>query len=244
MTWLLDTSGLPKRYNILAPRLAPYMSAMCTNKLASMGIVKVINQRQEIEAQLVLLNTLANDDSDQVLRDILADSNLGINVIHKILTSSSVETLPKRYLAEKVNYVLSMQTPPAATAGQAFKRLSDEVTNILNESRPLWYDNRNNASEIPTNNAAVGGMAQPPPSYLAAAYGSPPGGHFPVTTSSNGSGHQHHHPLPMYPYPMPNNMYAHGPAFPPAMPPYGYYANMPPAPPMESELGKVDESGQ
>ncbi|KAG2181383.1 hypothetical protein INT43_008966 [Umbelopsis isabellina] len=243
VTWLLDTSGLPKRYNILAPRLAPYMSAMCTNKLASMGIVKVINQRQEIEAQLVLLNTLANDDSDQVLRDILADSNLGINVIHKILTSSSVEALPKRYLAEKVNYVLSMQTPPAATAGQAFKRLSDEVANILNESRPLWYDNRNNASEIPTNNAAVAGMAQPPPSYLAAAYGSPPGGHYPITPSSGGSGHQHHHAMPMYPYPMPNNMYANGPGFP-AMPPYGYYAGMPPAPPMESDLGKVDETGQ
>ncbi|KAM3579697.1 hypothetical protein VKS41_007781 [Umbelopsis sp. WA50703] len=228
VTWLLDTSGLPKRYNILAPRLAPYMSAMCTNKLASMGIVKVINQRQEIEAQLVLLNTLANDDSDQVLRDILADSSLGINVIHKILTSSSVEAIPKRYLAEKVNHVLSMQTPPAATAGQAFKRLSDEVAIILNESRP-WFDHRNNAE-------LTGGMQQPPPSYIAAAYGSPPS-HYPATASSG------HHAMPMYPYPMANNLYPNGPTFS-SMPPYGYYPGMVAPPPVESDVPKVDESRQ
>ncbi|KAG2177469.1 hypothetical protein INT44_007980 [Umbelopsis vinacea] len=223
MTWLLDTSGLPRRYNIIAPRIAPYMSSMCTSKLSSAGVLKVINQRQEIEAQLVLLNTLANDDHDQVLRDILADSSLGMNIIHKILSSPTVESKPKRYLAEKVRQILALQTPPTSNGGQAYKRLCDEVENLLNDNRnaptilPRYSptNNRNYTTDVP--------IVAPPPQYMtAASYGSPP---YP----SSG----------LYPYPMANNVY------PPVMPPYGYYPGMAPHHLDHGRSdGMYDESGQ
>ncbi|KAH8552529.1 hypothetical protein BGW37DRAFT_489330 [Umbelopsis sp. PMI_123] len=244
VTWLLDTSGLPRRYNIIAPRIAPYMSAICTNKLSSAGVLKVINQRQEIEAQLVLLNTLANDDSDQVLRDILADSSLGMNIVHKILSSTTVETKPKRYLAEKVKQVLASQTPPVANGGQAYKRVCDELANILNENNsnrqqtmsPRYSpaNNRNYTDvAIAPPNAPV-----PPPPYLNAAYGSPPVPYPPSTPSG--------HPITLYPYPMANNVYPTTPGMP-VMPPYGYYPGMTQHH-LEPDLGRsdgmYDENGQ
>ncbi|KAI8575652.1 hypothetical protein K450DRAFT_260858 [Umbelopsis ramanniana AG] len=210
MTWLLDTSGLPRRYNILAPRIAPYMSAMCTSKLSSAAVLKVINQRQEIEAQLVLLNTLANDDHDQVLRDILADSSLGMNMIHKILSSTTVESKPKRYLAEKVKQILALQTPPTSNGGQAYKRLWDEVDNLLNENTSPRYSPTNNRNYT-TDSPIVAPSGPPPQQYInAAAYGSPP---YPPSTPS----------IPLYSYPMANNVYPPGMQ---VMPPYGYYPGM------------------
>lgn len=241
MTWLLDASGLARRYNIIAPRIAPYLSAMCTNKLSSMGVLKVINQRQEIEAQLVLLNTLANDNSDQVLRDILFDSSLGINVVHKILSSASVESKSKRYFAEKVKHILATSSPPTSNGGQAYKRLNEELATVLNEARPTQPVA--SARYSPTNNrnhVEIAGPPIAPPQYLAAPYGSPPVP-FPASTLSG-------HPITLYPYPMANNLYPNANPMP-VLPPYGYYPGIPQHHPsgMDHDLGRsdgmYDESG-
>jgi hypothetical protein len=215
---------------------------MCTSKLSSAGVLKVINQRQEIEAQLVLLNTLANDDHDQVLREILADSSLGMNIVHKILSSTTVESKPKRYLAEKVKQILVLQTPPTSNGGQAYKRLCDEVDSLLNENRsvnaamsPRYSptNNRNNYTDVPI--VAPSGHVPPPQYMTAAAYGSPPVGYPP-------SGH----PITLYPYPMANNVYPSPPGMQ-GMPPYGYFPGMTQHH-LDRDLGRsdgmYDESGQ
>ncbi|KAJ1563117.1 hypothetical protein HK405_000124 [Cladochytrium tenue] len=41
ITWLLDTSTLPGRYRVLAPKLAPHVPSLCTHKLASATILKL-----------------------------------------------------------------------------------------------------------------------------------------------------------------------------------------------------------
>ena len=44
LTWLLETSELPGRYRLLAPRLAPHLNHLCTHKLASSTLIRVVNQ--------------------------------------------------------------------------------------------------------------------------------------------------------------------------------------------------------
>ena len=44
LTWLLEASELPGRYRLLAPRLAPHLNHLCTHKLASSTLIRVVNQ--------------------------------------------------------------------------------------------------------------------------------------------------------------------------------------------------------
>jgi hypothetical protein len=43
VTWLLDSSSLPGRYRVLAPKLAPHLSELCIHKLASSTMLKLGN---------------------------------------------------------------------------------------------------------------------------------------------------------------------------------------------------------
>ncbi|KAI8060583.1 armadillo-type protein [Gongronella butleri] len=58
LIWLLDTSALAGRYSVLATRLLPHLAKLCTHKLASLTVLKLINQRQEPQARLLILNAL------------------------------------------------------------------------------------------------------------------------------------------------------------------------------------------
>ncbi|KAI7818179.1 armadillo-type protein [Gamsiella multidivaricata] len=128
LTWLLDNSQLPGRYRVLAPRLAPHMATLATHKLASLTILKVINQRQEPDASDIMINSIINSNQDQVLVEILGDQVHGVSLIQKILASPNVEQQQKHLLAEKVKSVLSKLS---AQNMQGCKRLLEEVNLIL-----------------------------------------------------------------------------------------------------------------
>lgn len=40
LTWLVDQSGLPGRYGLLANRFAPHIGHLCTHKLASLTVLR------------------------------------------------------------------------------------------------------------------------------------------------------------------------------------------------------------
>ncbi|KAK3826143.1 MAG: armadillo-type protein, partial [Benniella sp.] len=124
LTWLLDNSQLPGRYRVLAPRLAPHTITLATHKLASLTILKVINQRQEPDASDIMINSIVNSNQDQVLLEILSDQVHGVSLIQKILASPNVEQPQKHILAEKVKSVLSKLSPQNM---QGCKRLLEEV---------------------------------------------------------------------------------------------------------------------
>ncbi|KAI8597747.1 hypothetical protein EDD21DRAFT_384618 [Dissophora ornata] len=128
LTWLLDNSQLPGRYRVLAPRLAPHMATLATHKLASLTILKVINQRQEPDASDIMINSIVNSNQDQVLVEMLGDQVHGVSLIQKILASPNVEQQQKHVLAEKVKSVLSKLSTQNM---QGCKRLLEEVTLIL-----------------------------------------------------------------------------------------------------------------
>ncbi|KAF6764874.1 pumilio/RRM domain-containing protein [Ephemerocybe angulata] len=111
LTWLLDTSGFPSRYNLLAPRFTPHL-------LASLTVLRIVNQKIEPEASRQIVEALFSSPGDHVLTDVLGDQVNGVAVVHKILTSPFIDPVDK---AGRVLIELKV------IATQAYRRLIEEV---------------------------------------------------------------------------------------------------------------------
>ncbi|KAG0147340.1 hypothetical protein CROQUDRAFT_43052 [Cronartium quercuum f. sp. fusiforme G11] len=123
LTWLLDSSNLPGRYSLLAPRLAPHLAHLCTHKLASVTVLRVINQSVDPEASRAVVDGLFHS-SRQVLDEVLGDQVHGVTVLTKILGSQFVNAETKTMMTEKLKEVmitLRVQHIPA------YKKLAEEL---------------------------------------------------------------------------------------------------------------------
>ncbi|KAH9454681.1 hypothetical protein Pst134EB_014746 [Puccinia striiformis f. sp. tritici] len=56
LTWLLDSSNLSGRFRLLAPRLTPHLSHLSTHKLASITVLRIINQNFDPTASQIILD--------------------------------------------------------------------------------------------------------------------------------------------------------------------------------------------
>ncbi|TPX53560.1 hypothetical protein PhCBS80983_g06262 [Powellomyces hirtus] len=129
VTWLLDTSSLPGRYQAMAPKLVVHLAALCTHKLASATILKLVNQRVELEArELIIKEIFYREDVNvpSTLQHILADQIHGVSVIQKILASACVSSEEKIRLADRVRNVLSRMAEVRDNQ-MGYKRLLDEL---------------------------------------------------------------------------------------------------------------------
>ncbi|KIJ44131.1 hypothetical protein M422DRAFT_143127, partial [Sphaerobolus stellatus SS14] len=124
LTWLLDTSNFPARYKLLAPRFTPHLSHLCTHKLASLTVLRIINQKTEPEASKEIVQALFNSPGDHVLTDVLGDQVNGVSVVHKVLTSSYIDPAERPIYLEATKRVL-IELKVIAT--QAYRRLIEEV---------------------------------------------------------------------------------------------------------------------
>lgn len=124
LTWLLDTSGFPARFKLLAPRFTPHLSHLCTHKLASLTVLRIINQKSEPEASTQILQALFNSPGDQVLTDVLGDQVNGVAVVQKILSSAYLEQEEKEQYMEATKRVL---TELKVVATQAYRRLIEDL---------------------------------------------------------------------------------------------------------------------
>ncbi|KAL7975415.1 hypothetical protein HDV63DRAFT_16259 [Trichoderma sp. SZMC 28014] len=124
LTWLLDTCTFPNRRHVLSPRLIPYLVPLCTHKVAYLTVLKVINQKNEIEARDNILKHLFISPNDQVLEAILSDQACGATFIFKVLTTPFFEEGMRLEVTENVKNVL---VRIKAQANQGYKRLMDEV---------------------------------------------------------------------------------------------------------------------
>lgn len=124
LTWLVEQTNLIGRYGLLANRFAPHVAHLCTHKLASLTVLRIINQTTEPAAASNLLNTIFHSPSDQILTEILSDASNGSQVIGKILAVQSITAEEKPALLEAVRRVLpnikAASTPP-------YRRLLEEV---------------------------------------------------------------------------------------------------------------------
>lgn len=124
LTWLLDASGFHSRYRLLAPRFAPHLSHLCTHKLASSTVLRIINQKSEPEASAQIVNALFFSPNDQVLTDILGDQVNGVAVVQKVLQSPFIDLSHRASYIEVTKRVL---TDLKVTNVQAYRRLIEEV---------------------------------------------------------------------------------------------------------------------
>ncbi|KAK7043636.1 hypothetical protein VNI00_008247 [Paramarasmius palmivorus] len=135
LTWLLDSSGFPSRYNLLAPRFTPHLSHLCTHKLASLTVLRIVNQKIEPEASRQVVEALFQSPGDHVLTDVLGDQVNGVAVVHKILTSPFIEPADKAQYIEATKRVL-IELKVIAT--QAYRRLIEEVGLPIPNFQPTY----------------------------------------------------------------------------------------------------------
>lgn len=101
LTWLLDTSGLSKSYKLLAPRFSPHLTHLCTHKLASTPILRLVNQTFEPEASRIILSALFESSQDYVLEEIVIDQVHGSQFVTKVLASPCLtKTQRDQYLKQ------------------------------------------------------------------------------------------------------------------------------------------------
>ncbi|KAL0071550.1 hypothetical protein AAF712_001407 [Marasmius tenuissimus] len=135
LTWLLDNSGFPSRYNLLAPRFTPHLSHLCTHKLASLTVLRIVNQKIEPQASQQIVEALFQSPGDHVLTDVLGDQVNGVAVVHKILTSPFLDPIQKPQYVEATKRVL-IELKVIAT--QAYRRLIEEVGLPIPNFQPTY----------------------------------------------------------------------------------------------------------
>ena len=138
LTWLLDTSNFPSRYSLLAPRFTPHLSHLCTHKLASLTVLRIVNQKVEPEASAQVIEALFQSPNDHVLTDVLGDQVNGVAVVHKILTSPFVNPEQRPIYVDATKRVL-IELKVIAT--QAYRRLIEEVGLPVPNLQPTYTTN-------------------------------------------------------------------------------------------------------
>ncbi|KAG5456294.1 MAG: armadillo-type protein, partial [Olpidium bornovanus] len=132
LTWLLDTSQLPGRYLLSAARFAKHLSTLSTHKLASLTVLKIINQRQELGARRLLLGRLfgASRASSSLLDEVLSDHAHGVGLVQKCLASQVMDDAEQVVIADRVCQAL-IRIRQDMVPGHT--RLMEEVEAILGD---------------------------------------------------------------------------------------------------------------
>jgi protein JSN1 len=106
LTWLLDTSGLSGRYRLLAPRFSPYLGNLCTHKLASLTVLRIVCQKSEPGASRTILSALFDSPNDAVLEEVLTDQVHGSQFVTKVLASNCFDAEARARYVEQVKRIV------------------------------------------------------------------------------------------------------------------------------------------
>ena len=129
VTWLLDSSTLPGKYRAMAPVFAEHIAVYCTNKLASGFILKIVNQKLELEARQCLIQAIFYNEDPQVLAQILCDNTNGVGLIRKLLSASVFSADEQAKLLQQVK--TASERSPELLHTQTYKRLLEEFGEVL-----------------------------------------------------------------------------------------------------------------
>ncbi|KTW28689.1 uncharacterized protein T551_02539 [Pneumocystis jirovecii RU7] len=124
LTWLLDSPAFPSKYRMLAMQFVHYIVYLCTHKLASSIILRIVSQKTDSDARKILLNALFFSYNGQILNEVLSEENYGVNTIFKIFTMAYLEDeLRQKILIALKQAFLQLKVVP----GQQYKSLMDEI---------------------------------------------------------------------------------------------------------------------
>jgi protein JSN1 len=132
LTWLLDTSGLSKSYKLLAPRFSPHLTHLCTHKLASTPVLRLVNQSFEPEASRVILDALFESSQDHVLEEIVVDQVHGSQFVTKVLASTA---LTKQQREQYSSQVRSLIDKHRLVGVPAYRRLCEDLGLLASSSQ-------------------------------------------------------------------------------------------------------------
>ncbi|KAL1922419.1 uncharacterized protein VTP21DRAFT_9958 [Calcarisporiella thermophila] len=138
LTWLLDTSGLPRRYGLLAPRLVPHMGPLCVHKLASLTVLKLVNQHVEPKPREQVLQELLGNPN--VLEEVLSEPLLGAGVIVQVKQSCGEKEEEKKWICSAVEQVLQKM---GVVQAPAYRKLAEEIGLEVPDSAPTSISNSN-----------------------------------------------------------------------------------------------------
>ncbi|EKM59338.1 uncharacterized protein PHACADRAFT_86495 [Phanerochaete carnosa HHB-10118-sp] len=153
LTWLLDTSNFPSRYSLLARRFTPRLSHLCTHDLASLAVLRIVNQKVEPEASARVVEALFQSPNDRVLTDVLSNQVNGSAVVHKLLTSPFVSPEQRVAYAEVTKRVLIKLK---AITIQAYHRLVEEVGLLVAHPQPTYSTNVSQPTKTKHNSDVPG----------------------------------------------------------------------------------------
>lgn len=203
LTWFLDTCSLKNRHLILTEKLLPWLVELCYNKLGSLTILKILNNRNDlVSGEMIFSNIYGrlqknyDNESDVVVTDnlkqILKEFTYGPTFIHKTLsTPYIIENNYRPLVIAQIKEALVELN--VNSYQQGYKRLIDEVGLTHLEPRVNGNGNFNNRRSLqpvmpgvqtqnsskpsPNNN----GRFIPPPQFDYNVY--PQNGYFPQQQS-------------------------------------------------------------
>ncbi|KAI8076855.1 uncharacterized protein BX664DRAFT_318573 [Halteromyces radiatus] len=160
LVWLLDTSELAGRYRVLYPRLLPYLSKLCTHKLGSMTVYKIIQQQEEPDTSHLFLNALTTDAP--LLDDILRDQIHGLGLIQKILALPHIHD-QRGSLVRRIRASLDRLQVQHI---QSYKKLIEELDSVPSSNTS---NNSGSGNNTPAPQPSSISVASPSPSSASSS---------------------------------------------------------------------------
>lgn len=127
LTWLFESSGMSGISQLIAPRFIPYMPLLCTHKLASGIVLRIMMQADDLESARLLLNALFDAPRFQVLEEVLLDPVHGVLLVGRALLSPALDAETKASFAQAVSELLQAND---LLQVRAYQRLADELSSL------------------------------------------------------------------------------------------------------------------
>ncbi|SPO34684.1 related to JSN1 - RNA-binding protein (pumilio family) [Pseudozyma flocculosa] len=106
MTWLLDSTSFPGRFGLLTPRFTPHLVHLCTHKLASLTLLRIITQTVDPEASRRVLSALLDADKPHILEEIVTNQLHGSQFVFRLLASNALDAQTRAVCAGRVTELL------------------------------------------------------------------------------------------------------------------------------------------
>lgn len=110
LIWLVDECTYARRLTLLAQELIENIVSVCSSKIASLLVLKIVNQTKDQEARSILLDQIfgkgTNPQLLSSLEAIFKGPTVGPNTVMKILSSQNINNLVRLAYLDKVRDVV------------------------------------------------------------------------------------------------------------------------------------------
>ena len=144
LTWLFDNSNLANVYRLLAPRVVPHIAQLCTHKLASGTMLRIMHQTEDPASARLLLGALFDLPDARVLEAVLLDPVHGSQVIGCALFSPHVDATLHRAVVDALAVLLRTHE---LVSVPAYRRLVEQV-GLVPPSYPAMYPQPYDANDL------------------------------------------------------------------------------------------------